>query len=276
MTETTTTPGTQAAWEAGLTIIEDYERHLVPTLFEPWGRELVALANPQPGEHVLDVACGTGIVARLAAPLVTDTGSVTGVDSLPPMLAVARDRASGLQPPIEWRDADAASLPLPDESFDVVLCQQGLQFFEDRPAAAREMHRVARPGGRLALSVWRDLPFIPGYAAIAGALERHVPAGAGFVKAVSSFGDAGSLRRLLVDAGWNDVGITVEIAPVRFPSVEEFVRNIIDIAPVPALQQLDESARQAITAEVAEAVPAYVDDAGFTFPMEAHVAVARR
>lgn len=138
------------------------------------------------------------------------------------------------------------------------------------------MSRVSRPGGRLALSVWRDLAFIPGYAAIAAAFERHARVGADFIRSAAAVADAGELRRLPVAGGWTDVRITVQIAPLRFPSVEEFVRRIIDIAPVAGLAELDEQVRQTITAEVAAALLAYTDDDGLVFPIEAHVASARR
>lgn len=275
MTDTTTAPDTKVAWQAGREIIDGYERHLVPKLFEPWGRRLVEHVAPQPGERVLDVACGTGIIARLAADRVGTEGSVTGVDLLPPMLAVAADVCAEVRPPIEWREADAASLPLPDESVDVVLCQQGLQFFADQPASLGEMLRVTRLGGRLAVSVWRGLAHLPGYAALVAALEPHSPAGAGFIKAVASLADAGELRGLLEGAGWADVRIVIDVVAVRYASAGDFVREMIEIAPVPDLHQLDAGARAHIVAQVETALASYTDDEGVTFPMEAHVAVAR-
>jgi ubiquinone/menaquinone biosynthesis C-methylase UbiE len=275
MTETTTPPAA-GHWVPGRDIADAYERHLVPRLFEPWGRDLVARADPRPGDRVLDVASGTGILARLVASRVGPEGRVTGLDAQADMLAVARDRTAALDPPIAWEEASAVSIPLPDDAFDVVLCQQGLQFFDDRAAAVREMRRVTRPGGRLALSTWRATDRIPGYLAIAAAFDRHVPAAAGFVRAVSGLADAEELRELLDRAGWTGVRVTVRIAPLRFASVDEFVRCFTESLPVPDLRDLPAATRQAIVDEVAGSCGSYLDDEGFTFPAEAHVAVATR
>jgi ubiquinone/menaquinone biosynthesis C-methylase UbiE len=130
----------------------NYERYFVPVIGAPLATDLIDIAGLRPGERVLDVACGTGIVARLAAERVGSTGTVTALDINPAMLAVARSVASpGMS--IEWYESSAEAMPLPDEAFDVVLCQLGLQFFPDRLAALREMQRVLAPGGRLVICV---------------------------------------------------------------------------------------------------------------------------
>ncbi len=155
---------------------EVYERQLVPVMLAPWAPKLIDLAEVRPGMHVLDVACGTGVVTRLAAERVGSTGRVVGLDINAAMLSVAR----GLPPvggaTVEWLEASALEIPLPDAAFDVVLCQHGLQQFPDRPTALREMRRVLMPGGRLALCVWSRIEGSPGMAALAEALERHVGA----------------------------------------------------------------------------------------------------
>ena len=166
-------------WQLDEGSAEAYERYLVPLLFAPGADYMIELATPGPGERVLDVACGTGIVARRAAPRVGSGGKVVGLDLNEAMLGMASKMSSGVRPEIEWRQGDATSMPLPDGAFDVVLCQQGLQFFPDRPAAVSEMHRVLRPNGRLALSVLRSVEHNPGYRLLADALERHVGPEAG-------------------------------------------------------------------------------------------------
>ena len=134
------------------TFPELYEKTLVPALFRPWAELMLQRAAPQRGARVLDVACGTGIVARLARERLGNGAKVVGVDVAPPMIAMARSVA----PEIDWRVGDAGALPLEaGEQFDLVVCQQGLQFFPDRAAAAREMHRALAPDGRLAVSTWR-------------------------------------------------------------------------------------------------------------------------
>src|SRR5712664_1454339 len=109
---------------------EIYERHMVPAIFGPWAVDLVKLAALIPGERVLDVACGTGIVARLAAERVGPMGRVIGLDLNAGMLTVARSASAGTEN-IEWREGNATALPFADKTFELVLCQQGLQFFPD-------------------------------------------------------------------------------------------------------------------------------------------------
>jgi ubiquinone/menaquinone biosynthesis C-methylase UbiE len=131
-----------------------YERVMVPAVFGPWAKDLLDRAALAPGMRALDVACGTGIVARLAALQVGSTGRVVGVDSNEAMLAVARAQPAPGGAQVEWRQGDATKLPFTDGEFDRVLCQHGLQYVADRIAALREMKRVLAPGGRLALSVF--------------------------------------------------------------------------------------------------------------------------
>jgi ubiquinone/menaquinone biosynthesis C-methylase UbiE len=161
-------------WQLEEASAEAYERYAVASWSRPLAEQLVGLAAPRDGERVLDVACGTGIVARLSVPRVGERGSVTGVDLNDGMLDVARRDAA-----IDWRQGDAEALPLPDEGYDVVLCQQGLQFFPRRGVALAEMRRVLRPGGRLALSVMRPITHNAGWRALADALVRHAGPEAG-------------------------------------------------------------------------------------------------
>src|SRR5215208_1372728 len=196
----------QTQWQVGGNAAEIYEQHLVPTVFGPWAAELIEAASPRPGERVLDVACGTGVVARLAAERVGADGKVVGLDLNPGMLAVARAVASPR--PIDWREGSAVALPLEAGAFDLVLCQQGLQFFPDRLTALREMHRVLAPGGRLGLATWRPLQHSPGFVVMAEALGSHVgPEAAALTQAPFSLGDVKELGALVVGAGFQDVEI---------------------------------------------------------------------
>ncbi|HEX2563027.1 MAG TPA: methyltransferase domain-containing protein, partial [Acidimicrobiales bacterium] len=145
---------------------------------------------------------------------------ITGVDVNAGMLATA----PGTDGTVDWRQADAAALPFPDGTFDVVLCQQGLQFMADREAATRELHRVLARPGRLALSAWPAIDHSPGYAAFADALERHAGSG-GIMRAPFAFGDQDALRRVLLAAGFDRVRIVIDVKVCRFPSVAEFLRD---------------------------------------------------
>src|SRR5687767_10740152 len=145
-----------AGWQLTLPAALEYERTLVPVLFHPWAEDLVRRAAPARGARVLDLACGTGVVARAAAAYVGDTGEIVGVDRSEAMLAVAQaSGAPSLRSLVSWRCAPAEDLPFADGSFDTIFCQQGVQFFLDLARGARECARVLRPGGCLALSVWR-------------------------------------------------------------------------------------------------------------------------
>jgi ubiquinone/menaquinone biosynthesis C-methylase UbiE len=167
-----------APWNRyGGTAGDVYEREMVPRLFAPWAELHLRAADLRAGDRVLDVACGTGVVARRAAAAVGPAGRAVGLDFNEVMLTTAR--ASDSDGAVEWRQGDAQELPFDDGSFDAVSCQHGVMFFPDRAKALREMRRVLRPGGRVVVSVWSGLDGAPGYAALSDALVRHVGPEAG-------------------------------------------------------------------------------------------------
>lgn len=271
-------PSSEWDWASLRSIAEAYERYAVPAWSRPLAEPLVELAALAPGERVLDVACGTGIVGRLAAEQVGLTGSVCGVDANADMLAVARVVTAGFRPPITWRQADAAALPVASESMDVVFCQQGLQFFADREAALREMRRALAPGGRVAVSVLLPAAYNPGWAAEATALERHLGGEVGaLVRSLFPDGDAAELRELLINAGYSDVRVRVVVTTARYPSPEDVL--LWDLAPTPLagpLADLDDDTRAALLRSLAAELRYLVDDDGVVFPQLTYVALARR
>ena len=254
-------------------IFDTYERAMVPAVFEPWGRRLVEAAELKRGDRVLDVACATGIVARLATEHVGRDGAVTGLDLMGGMLEVAR----GLEPSIDWVEADAASMPLPDGSFDVVLCQQGLQFFPDKVAALRETRRVLTTEGRVMVSVWRSIDTSPAVAALQRAIESHAPDAAGFLPFAFSMTNGDDLREALRDAGFDDIRLRIEIGAARFGSVGDFLATYLGSTPVGGIiSALPDDRRAALADDVVHSVSRYTDDYGLTFPQETHVASGRR
>lgn len=253
---------------------ENYEQYLVPTIFGPWAADLVALAAPQPGERVLDVACGTGAVAREAARVIGAHGSVTGLDLNAGMLNIAR--AHDPQGTVQWREGSAQAMPFPDEAFTLVLCQQGMQYFPDRAAALREMHRVLASGGRLVLSVWRAVERTPGFLLLGQALARHISPEAGVLPPFA-LGDAAGLAAEVATAGF--AGVTVQTASglLRYGSPEEFVRTYLISTPLAdLLAQVEEARRTALLADVSAALQPYIDDNGLAFPIESQIIIARK
>ncbi|WP_260295386.1 methyltransferase domain-containing protein [Sedimenticola hydrogenitrophicus] len=204
---------------------EVYERHFVPALFRQWGDVLADTAKVGPGDRVLDVACGTGVLACAAAARAGADGEVSGLDINPEMLDVARQKGV----PIDWRQGRAEAIPYQNDSFDRVVSQFGFMFFEDQAAALREMLRVLRPGGHLAVAVCDALDHSPGYAVLAELLHRLF--GDGVAEAFRAPFSCGH-RELLVaraetagitDSGRRAVTVDRHDGQVVFPSVEALV-----------------------------------------------------
>jgi ubiquinone/menaquinone biosynthesis C-methylase UbiE len=254
-----------------------YERHLVPGMFAPWAPVLVDAARLQQGEQVIDIACGTGVATRLAAARVGHTGRIVGLDINAAMLAVARSQAGVESTSIEWVEADAQAIPLPDMSFDVVLCQHGLQQVPDRMAALGEMHRLLVPGGRLALCVWSDIEDSPGMAALVDALQRHVSAEAAKNRrAPFALSAAEELERLISSAGFSAVRLETRHELTRFTSPEALVEAQLAATPLSTLGTLDDATRASIARDVRAALDPYRHAEQFAIPMAAHVVTAAR
>lgn len=267
---------------AAFVAAENYEKNVVTYTTGPFAAFLIEHANPQPGERAVDVACGTGVVARKTAPRVGPTGIVVGVDMNPDMLAFARSLPAPEGASIDWREGSAAALPLPDDTFDLVLCQAGLQFFSDRLAALREMHRVLRPGGRVAISVWRSIEHIPASQIIWEAIARHLNTTVTAINPAVSLGDAVELCALLESAGFSGVTIDVCSYTVRQPASPSNVAQILASlgSMVPDLAALNTEERaemaRAVEAEIAPALQKYLDGDVELRPVSAHIALARK
>lgn len=251
---------------------ERYERWTVPFLLGPWAPGLLDLAALRVGDHVLDVATGTGVVARLAARRVAPAGIVTGLDLNQGMLEVARRLPLPPGLTIDWRQGSVLSLPFADGAFEAVLCQQGLQFFPDRLKALGEMRRVLASAGRVAVSVWTGPS--PYMSALREGLERYVGAEAAVSGAVArSLGDADELRGLFRDAGFRDVAVHHIRMTIRLPTPEEFVLRHLSAIPAAGLvAAAGEEARAALVAHMKEATRPYVDGYGLAVPEEVNVA----
>jgi ubiquinone/menaquinone biosynthesis C-methylase UbiE len=274
----------QEQWQLDGSAPELYQRHLVPAITAMWAADLVSRAALASGQRVLDVACGTGVVARLAADRVGAGGSVDAIDLNAGMLAVARS----LPGAVRWHHGSALALPFPDAAFHAVLCQLGLQFFPDRPLALREMRRVVAPGGRLALNVYGPIEHNPATHALAKALDRHLGPDASTAKRTEhALADAAQLRELVERAGFAEVAIETATKAVRFASAADYVRVQLAATPLAgvmaergAVGEAGATARNddltaALVDDVAAALAAYVGEDGLAFPQEVQVVLAR-
>ncbi len=262
----------QEAWQVSDAAAVVYEQKFVPALFGSWPPVVAETVNIQSGDHVLDVACGTGVLAREALKRVGPSGSVTGLDLNEGMLAVARQ----MQPAIDWRQGDAAALPFEDDRFGVVVSQFALMYFPERVAALREMWRVLEPGGRLAVASWASFEKAQGYRLLAEIAERRTNAEAAAVlRAPFVLGDVDALIGLYRDAGIDQPKLDTRDGFAYFPSTEEFVSAEVKGSPLNDL--LSEAEYQALLDEAEAGFAAFRNSEGrIAIPMAAHIVSARK
>ena len=231
---------------------QDYERYFVPAIGAPVSVELLRAAALRPAERVLDVGCGTGIIARQAANAVGIVGAVTAVDVADDMISVARAQPAPPGAPIVWRQGDAVSLPFPDGSFDVVLCQMSLMFVEDPATAIREMYRVLSDQGRIVVTTPGSIQ--PPFELMEQAIVDHIsPSLAGFVRMVFSMHEPANLEALLRDGGFTAVESTVYTATFDLPAPADFLWQYINLTPMaPFVAESPRTAQDAMEAQVVE------------------------
>jgi ubiquinone/menaquinone biosynthesis C-methylase UbiE len=251
---------------------EMYEANFVPALFAEWAPRLVELASVAPGQAVLDVACGTGIVARTVADVQRGKGRVVGLDLNEVMLDVARR----VGPQIEWRQGDAARLPFPDGSFDVALCQMALMFFPDRAEVLREMARVVGASGTVAFVVPGRLESQPAYAPFVQMAARH--AGPEAVSLLSGYfvcGDLDALKGLVESAGLHVAATRTHLGRVKCPSVDAFVATEVESTPL--RERISDDVYARIREGAREVLRRFTKPDGTAeIPLEGHVVAARK
>jgi ubiquinone/menaquinone biosynthesis C-methylase UbiE len=255
-----------------------YDEYLVPRLFTPWARVLLDSLMLAPGERVLDVACGPGVVTRMAAERVGPAGRVTGADISPPMLEIARGKpAPANAAPIDYLESPAAPLAVPDHAYDVVTCQHGFQFFPDRPAAATEIRRALKPGRRVGIAVWGPISECVHFSTLHTALLEHVPRDlADLLLLPFGWSSPEDLNQLLVDAGFQDVRIDGWELPLTFEAGPAQAAASITGTPLgPGLAEQPEATREALRRDLESRFALYTRDGAVHSKMSANIATAR-
>lgn len=253
-------------------VAENYEGLLAPALFAEWAPRMADALEIQPGQDALDVACGTGLLARAMAEQVGSRGSVSGIDANPGMLAVARRIA----PDVDWRQGDAHALPYQAECFDVVACQFGLMLFSEPEQALREMRRVLKPGGHLGATVFGPLEELPVYAMIADVYARVVaPSVGNALRMPFSMGDRNALAALFSRADIPAVDIQTLDGTARFGGVRNMVlADVKGWFPFAGIHLDDDAIEAVVEAAESELAP-FLDPVGrVTFPIPVHLATA--
>ena len=263
-------------WQMDASAPELYERYLVPAITSIWAKDLLDRTRPTKGESVLDVACGTGVVARLLDER-GHVGRLVGIDLNTAMLTVARTKSTK----VEWIEGSALNLPFEAHSFDVALCQLGLQFFPDRPLALREMARVLKPRGRVGISVYSAIEQTPAAHAFVQALDSFLGAQSSRTKRSEHLSCAAEeLGNWVRQAGFEDVNVATVSKQISFPSALDYVRFQLTATPMAALMKgQDGPGRERKIAAIAHEAAARLDPAmlangRLTFPQQSFVVTA--
>lgn len=253
-------------WQVSGNAAEYYEKIAAKYILGPWAPGLVETANIQTNDTVLDVACGTGVVTRSAAKKLDHSGQITGLDLNGGMLAVAETLGNPGNGQLAWLESSALEMDLPNEKFDVVLCQQGLQFFPDQHKALLETHRVLRGGGRACFSVWAERG--PYNNAVGAAIAKHIDDAAAQRYFTSrDVPDADTLRSKFIHAGFNRVDVTRIEMRINLPEIEKFVIAHLNGTPTAsALGALSASEQSALAKDAAEDLSAYADGVDVVVP----------
>jgi ubiquinone/menaquinone biosynthesis C-methylase UbiE len=245
----------------------NYERMAVPAISRPWAERLLHRLAPAPGTRLLDLACGTGAVAYLAAGHVGPSGLVVGLDISPAMLAVAQVQPAAAGAPVHWQLGTAAVLPYRAAAFDAAACGFGLMFIPDRSRVLAEVRRVLAPGGRLAVSVWGNEAGNPVDSGLIAVLSRYAGAGVAARQAVGhALGAPGELRRLLAAAAFRSV-VVDSLAGEHRIALAGMLNRVVT-------PHMDDATRTAAQHDWLAVLQPYIDGDQVRYPVTAYLAIA--
>ncbi len=264
----------KSGWQLSSDGPDAYEKYIVPAYTGAWAKEIVNRACLNKGEKILDVACGSGLVARTAANEMGNGDLVNGVDINEVMIKKARQ----IDKSISWYNSDVTDMPFADGSFDVIFCQQGLQYFPDSSLALREMNRVLVENGHILASVWRPIKYSPFYESLCKVLEKYVNAkAASMLSGAFSLGDYGKLKTLFATAGFNSVNINIVVKQMSYSPLEEFVMGGMVASPFyKDIMEMPESKREEMLLEICNSNLNYIDDNGLAAPTESYIINAQK
>lgn len=268
---------TSTQWQLARESAERYQNILTPTILGPFAQALVDFAALQMDERVVDVGCGTGAAARYAAGAVGNSGHVTGIDVNESMIEVARSLPAVQGAPIDWHQASATQLPLNDESVDVVLCAQTLQFLPEKQVSLSEMRRVVKNNGRFALSLWCDIAESPYFDALVAAISQHIGEGTSAgLKSAFAFSDEDEIHTLLEQVGFGEITLSVAQLDLPLTDLEEFVPRHISATPMSAgFNQADESVQRQIIQEITDKLAPYRVNGHVQVPFKSYLIMCR-
>lgn len=261
----------KSGWQLSGSGPDAYEKYIVPAYTRTWAKEMVKRACLRRDEKLLDVACGTGLVARTAAAE-HSTNLISGVDVNDVMIKKAQE----IEAAIAWHHSDVTQMPFGDNSFDVILCQQGLQYFPDPVLALKEMKRVLVENGRIILSVWCPIEYSPFYDSLCRVLEKYVGVkSASMLSAAYNLGDYVKLKTLFKNAGIGRININIVVKQMRCSSFDEFVIGGVMATPFfKDIQEMPESKQKAFLSELYKLNEHYIDDNGLAAPLESYIITA--
>jgi SAM-dependent methyltransferase len=250
---------------------ESYERQKVPAIFAPMAEATLEVISLPRRAHVLDVACGTGVVARAVASRLSEPSKIAGADLNPAMVEIARKSISNGVHDFEFVAAPAEAMPFDDATFDHVFCQHGLQFFPDKPAALAEMRRVMQVGGTLIVTCWSAIP--PFFYVVRDVLCSHLGDDAA-KKAVAPFvwNDGAHIRSLIGAAGFEcPVPSQIDVDRKMSASPEAMREELLATPNGPALLDAGENTIDTIVSEILEGIAQYQDGQMLTMPQQSHL-----